>query len=131
MLGHPHETRKTAWATLKFIRSIPELKQVFLNVACPYPGTELFEYARSGRGGMRLLTTDYSKYKRYGDPVIEVNDLSSKDLRRLQTIGLLYFYLTPQRIWYIVVKRAGFKAGLVNGMAFGRGVMARLFRKDQ
>jgi len=127
MLGHPFETRETAWNTIKFIRSIKECLQIFLNVACPYPGTELYEYAVSGRGGMKLLTRDYSKYKRYGDPVIEVNDLSSKDLKRLQRLGLLYFYLTPRRIWYNVVKRAGFRAGVVNGLAFLRGLLNSLF----
>ncbi len=137
MLGHPHETRKTAWNTLKFLRSIPELKQIFLNVACPYPGTELFDYASTGRGGMRLLTTDYSKYKRYGDPVIEVNDLSFKDLRRLQMMGLLYFYLTPDRMWYNVVKtgriqgrfgqRMGFRPGSNGQNAPARPMTGKMF----
>ncbi|MBN1342232.1 MAG: radical SAM protein [Phycisphaerae bacterium] len=124
MLGHPFETRASAWRTIKFIRGIKECQQVFLNVACPYPGTELYEYAVSGRGGMRLLTTDYSKYKRYGDPVIEVNDLTAARLKRLQTLGLLYFYLTPRRVWYNLVKRAGLRAGLANGLAFARGVLS-------
>ena len=76
---------------------------------------------------MRLLTTDYSRYKRYGDPVIEVNDLSARDLKRLQTIGLLYFYLTPRRIWYNIVRRAGVGTGLVNAIAFLRGVLRSAF----
>ena len=126
MLGHPYETRKTAWNTIKFIRSIGECQQMFLNVACPYPGTELYEYAVSGRGGMRLLTADYSKYKRYGDPVITVNDLSANALKRLQTIGLLYFYLTGNRIWYNLVKRAGLKAGVTNAIAFLHGALRGL-----
>ncbi|HPN95522.1 MAG TPA: radical SAM protein, partial [bacterium] len=117
MLGHPYETRKTAWRTLKFIRGIKECLQIYLNVACPYPGTELYECAVKGEGGMRLLTTDYTQYKRYGDPVIEVNDLSSRDLKRLQTIGLFYFYLTPRRVWYNVFKRAGLRAGIKNVLA--------------
>lgn len=123
ILGHPHETRETAWRTVKFLRSVRECQQVFLNVACPYPGTELFDAAANGTGGMRLLTRDYSKYKRYGDPVIEVNDLSAKDLKRIQRLGLLYFYLTPRRIWYNVVKRAGIRVGLKNAVAFSMGIL--------
>lgn len=130
MLGHPYETKKTAWRTIKFLRSIRECQQVFLNVACPYPGTELYECAVTGRGGMRLLTTDYSQYKRYGDPVIEVNDLSAKKLKRLQTIGLLLFYLTPHRIWYNVVRRAGLRTGLVNVLAFVKGIVKSMFPKN-
>lgn len=99
---------------------------MFLNVACPYPGTEMYRSACTGEGGMRLLTTDYSRYKRYGDPVIEVNDLSARHLKRLQTIGLLYFYLTPRRIWHNVVRRAGLAVGLVNVLAFAKGVVRSL-----
>jgi radical SAM superfamily enzyme YgiQ (UPF0313 family) len=131
MLGHPFETRKTAWRTIRFARGIKECLQLYLNVACPYPGTELYDCAVSGVGGMRLLTNDYSRYKRYGDPVIEVNDLSSRDLKRLQTIGLLYFYLTPRRLWYNVFKRAGLKAGIVNSLAVMRGTFNALRRKKE
>ena len=121
ILGHPYETRETAWRTIKFLRNLKECKQMFLNVACPYPGTEMYECAVTGRGGMRLLTTDYSEYKRYGNPVISVNDLSANDLKRLQAVGLFLFYLTPERIWYNVAKRAGLKAGLKNAFAFLQG----------
>ena len=86
MIGHPFETKETVWNTIKFIRSLKECQQIFLNVVCPYPGTELYDAAVSGLGGMRLLTTDYSQYKRYGDPVIEVNDLSSRDLKEVTNI---------------------------------------------
>ena len=97
-------------------------------MATPYPGTELFDYAVNGRGGMRLLTRDYSQYKRYGDPVIEVNDLSSNDLKRMQSLGLLYFYLTPRRILYNVFQRAGLKTGLINSWAFAMSTMRGLLK---
>ncbi|MCK4827524.1 radical SAM protein, partial [bacterium] len=131
MLGHPYETKASAWRTIKFVRSIKELKQIFLNIACPYPGTELYDYAVSGRGGMRLLTSDYSQYKRYGAPVIEVGDMNAKDLKRTQTLGLLYFYLTPSRIWYNVFKRAGIRAGLRNVGAFGLGIVKSFLSRSK
>jgi anaerobic magnesium-protoporphyrin IX monomethyl ester cyclase len=131
MLGHPNETVRTAWNTVKFCRSIKECKQVFLNIVCPYPGTELYDIAVNNRCGMRLLSTDYSKYKRYGDPVISVNDLTPRKLKLLQTVGLLYFYLTPNRIWHNLVKRAGLKAGLINAFAFLKGILNSLFERDK
>ena len=100
-----------------------------LNVACPYPGTELYEHAVNGTAGMTLLSGDYSQYKRYGDPIISVNDLTPQRLKRLQAVGLLYFYLTPSRIWHNVFKRAGLRAGLVNGRAFAAGVTRGLARR--
>lgn len=126
ILGHPDETRKTAWRTIMFLRGLKDCRQVFLNVACPYPGTELHHCAINGQGGMRLLTEDYSEYKRYGNPIIEVNDLSCKDLKKLQAMGLLLFYLTPDRIWYNLVTRAGLKSGLKNAWAFLSGVVRGL-----
>ena len=131
ILGHPYETKRTAWRTIRFLRGLQQLQQVFLNVACPYPGTELYDCAVTGTGGMRLLTEDYSQYKRYGDPVIEVNDLRAKDLKRLQSLGLLYFYLTPRRIWYNVVKRAGLRAGVINGIAFLCGIVKAMFGRNR
>lgn len=128
MLGHPCETRATAWRTIKFIRSIKECQQMFLNVACPYPGTELYDCAVNERDGLKLLSTDYSRYKRYGDPVISVNDLDPRALKWFQTLGLLYFYLTPSRIWYNMVKRAGLRTGLVNAFAFLKGILTSLAR---
>jgi anaerobic magnesium-protoporphyrin IX monomethyl ester cyclase len=124
MLGHPDETLKTAWRTIRFCRSIKECQQIFLNVVCPYPGTELYDIAKNNSHGMKLLSMDYSKYKRYGEPVISVNDLGPRDLKRLQALGLLYFYFTPRRIWYNMVRRAGIKAGLINALAFLKGVMS-------
>lgn len=129
ILGHPYETRETAWRTIRFLRGLKECKQVFLNVACPYPGTELYEFAVKGKGGMRLLTNDYSKYKRYGDPIIEVNDLSADDLKHLQAIGLILFYLTPSRIWYNLFKRSGLSAGIKNAFAFLSGVLKGLLTR--
>ena len=128
MLGHPGETRQTAWATIRFVRGLRHCQQLFLNFACPYPGTELYDLARRGEQGLRLLTTDYRKYRRYGDPVIEVNDLSVADLKRLQRLGLLLFYLTPSRAYYNLVQRAGLRAGLTTGAAFLQGLARGMLR---
>lgn len=129
ILGHPNETRKSAWRTIKFMKSIKECQQMFLNIACPYPGTYLYDCAVNGKEGMTLHTTDYSRYQRYGEPVISVNDLSPKDLQRMQSIGLLYFYCTPRRIWYNLVKRTGFRSGLINAFAFLQSILSSLFRR--
>ncbi len=122
MLGHPGETRQTAWATIRFVRGLRHCQQLFLNFACPYPGTELYDLARRGEDGLRLLTTDFSRYQRYGDPVIAVNDLGPKELKRLQRLGLLMFYATPARAYHNLVRRAGLRGGLLTGAAFLQGI---------
>ncbi len=122
IIGHPYETKKTAMDTINFLVGLKECQQVYLNIATPYPGTEMWECAVSGRGGMKLLTKDFSKYQRYGRPVIEVNDLTADDLVRLQRWGLIKFYIQPRRFYYNL-KRAGFKAGFRNALAFAKSIV--------
>ena len=95
---------------------------MYLNIATPYPGTELYDMAKKGEGGLKLLTDDFAKYKRYGEPVIEVNDLSARDLSDLQRRGFKMFYFTPRRIIYNFF-RAGLKSGIKNVLAFLRSVI--------
>jgi hypothetical protein len=80
--------------------------------------------AVKGVGGMRLLSNDFSKYMRYGNPVIEVGDLSKEDLVKYQKYGFRKFYFQPSRAWYNL-KRAGLKAGIRNAFAFAKGVWGR------
>jgi anaerobic magnesium-protoporphyrin IX monomethyl ester cyclase len=124
ILGLPGETRETAIRTLRFARDLKGCDQLYLNVATPYPATELHEIAASGSHGMRLITDDFSEYKRYGNAVVEVNDLTANDLVNLQRRGFLMFYLTPSRIWYNF-RRAGLLAFIKNSIAFLRSVISR------
>lgn len=122
IIGHPGETKKTAMDTINFLVDLKDCQQVYLNIATPYPGTELWDSAVNGKNGMRLLTDDFSRYQRYGEPVIEVNDLKAKDLVRLQRWGLLKFYMQPHRIFYNM-KRAGAMAGINNAFAFATSIV--------
>lgn len=123
MLGHPYETRESAMRTLRFVRGLSDCKQLYVNVSTPYPGTELLEMARRGEGGIKLLTDDLSQYRRYGNAVVDVNDLKRKDLIGLQKLGFWMFYMTPARIVYNIF-RAGIVAGLRNAIAFVRSLIS-------
>lgn len=117
IIGHPNETKKSAWDTIKFLRSLKHLDQVYLNIMVPYPGTAVWHLAKSGQAGYRLLSEDFEQYVRYETPVLEVNDLKAADLARLQKIGLWLFYLTPRRIHYNLF-RSGLRTGLKMSWAF-------------
>ncbi|MBN3038354.1 MAG: radical SAM protein [Candidatus Omnitrophica bacterium] len=117
MIGHPGETKETVWRTINFIRNLKELDHPYLNVAMPYPGTELREMALRSEHGIKLLSTDYTDLRRYDNAIMEINDLKPNDLIKLQRRGLLLAYMTPRRIWYNLT-RAGLKSGLSNGAAF-------------
>jgi radical SAM superfamily enzyme YgiQ (UPF0313 family) len=122
ILGMPGETSKTAMETLKFSKNLKGCDQIYINIATPYPATELYDIALEGRHGLKLLTHDFSQYRRYGNAVIEVNDLKTTDLVALQRKGFLMFYFMPRRIWYNF-KRAGLLAFIKNAHAFVKSVI--------
>ena len=120
MLGHPFETKETIKETMRFANSL-KCFQAYINITMPYPGSELLDLAKKGYGGIKLLTTDWNEYRRYGNAVMEMNDLKRNDLIKLQKWAYKKFYLRPRIILYNL-KRAGLKAALVNTLAFIRSV---------
>ena len=122
MLGNAYETKQTVQSTIDFIRSL-KVYQAYINIATPYPGTDLLEMARKGEGGLRLLTENWAEYRRYGNAVMEVNDLTREDLILLQRTAYRKFYFRPHIIWKNV-KRAGFRAAVNNAAAFALSVFS-------
>jgi len=116
VFGLPFETKETIYRTIKFMKSLKS-NQAYVNVGTPFPQTEYYEMAKTGYGGLRLLTDDWSEYRRWGNAVIEVNDLSKKDLVKLQRRAMIEFYLRPKQISYNL-KRAGLKAAIKNSAMF-------------
>jgi anaerobic magnesium-protoporphyrin IX monomethyl ester cyclase len=107
MLGLPGETKKSVEKTIEFVKSIPQILYSNFSIANPYPGTEMYEWARTGKYGIQLHINDYSEYRRYDHSPITVNDLTQKDLIRLQRIGLLRMHLKPKRI-LAAIRMVGF-----------------------
>lgn len=120
MLGHPFETKKTIKETMKFVNSL-KCYQAYINITTPYPGSKLLDLAKENYGGIKLLTTDWKEYRRYGNAVMEMNDLSKEDLIKMQRWAYRKFYLRPHIMWYNI-RRAGFKAAVLNSLAFFKSV---------
>lgn len=118
IFGLPFETKKTIRKTLDFMKSL-KAYQAYINIGTPFPATEYYDMTKSGYGGMKLLTNDWQEYRRWGNAVISVNDLSRDDLIKLQKKGLLEFYFRPKQIIYNL-KRAGVKAAIENLLGFGK-----------
>ncbi len=123
MFGHPFETKSTIKQTMDFANKL-KCYQAYINITTPYPGSELYQMAKEGYGGIRLLSDDWTQYRRYGNAVMEMNDLKEADLIEAQRMGYKKFYMRPHIIWYNV-KRAGFKAAIVNGVAFIKSVLIK------
>ena len=124
MIGLPGETRETVTETLNFLRNSKEVKQANLAITVPYPGTELHEMAIGGRHGIKLLTNDFSEYRRYGTAVTEVGDLSPKDLIDLQNEGFISIYSAPWR-WKAMWAKHGLMGVLLLFIRVGRLISQR------
>lgn len=75
MIGLPGETEETIRKTLRFLRESKEIKQANISIAVPYPGTELYEMAKKEEYKLRLVTNDFSNFRRYNTAVTQVGDL--------------------------------------------------------
>ena len=106
MIGLPGETEANVWKTLNFLSKSKEVKQANFAIATPYPGTKFHEMAEKGEGGMKLLSNNFTEYKRYGQAVTKVNNLGPDDLVRLQNEGFVSIYSKYWR-WLPVLKRHG------------------------
>jgi anaerobic magnesium-protoporphyrin IX monomethyl ester cyclase len=107
IIGLPGETIKTVKNTLLFLRENKDIKQANLSIATPYPGTELYKMAKNGEGGLKLLTEDFTKYKRYGSAVMDSGDLKSKELISIQKEAFASIYIVPWR-WKYTIQRSGY-----------------------
>lgn len=112
MIGLPGETIDTIRKTLFFLTSSREVKQVNLAIATPYPGTQLYEMAKKGEHGLKLVTDDFSMFRRYGSAVMQVGDLSPDDLIELQNDAFVSIYGAPWR-FIPMFKKQGIIGGLL------------------
>ncbi len=106
MIGMPGDTHKTINKTLSYLKHSHDIKQANSSIAVPYPGTELYEMAKKGEHGLKLITEDYSKYIRYGSAVMQVGDLTPNDLIKIQNKTFLSIYSAYWR-WIPILKRGG------------------------
>ncbi|MBI5641248.1 MAG: B12-binding domain-containing radical SAM protein [Nitrospirae bacterium] len=107
IIGLPGDTRESIERTVEYLCKARDLLHVTLNIAIPYPGTEMLKMAESGDYGLKLIERDFSKYQRYESAVMEVNGIAPAELIELQKKALARIY---SRWWRIIptLKRFGF-----------------------
>ena len=97
ILGHPHETKKTAMDTIDFAVELNGAR-LSLGIMVPYPGTAVAQMAAKGEGGYRLLSQDWSDFNKYLGNALELEGLTRAELERLQAWGYVKFYLWNLRL---------------------------------
>lgn len=102
ILGLPGETPETIRETIDFIKTL-DVKVAAFNIVTPYPGTVLYDMAKSGQG-IHLEAGDWKDYRRWGNAVAHTDALSSADLIRWQKRATVEFYTQPKMVRYYLKK---------------------------
>ena len=54
--------------------------------------------------GLHLLTNSWEAFKRSGNAVIELDEISRENLIEWQKIAMMEFYVSPRAIWHHIKK---------------------------
>ncbi len=92
ILGHPNETRQTVRKTVDLAVEL-NTDTIAVGLMVPYPGTRIFDMAKRGEAGYRLLTQDWSKYDKYYGNSLEIKGLPYEELLKWQKRALINLYL--------------------------------------
>jgi radical SAM superfamily enzyme YgiQ (UPF0313 family) len=117
LLGHPGETKESAWNTIKFVEKL-DPDDVGYNIATPYPGIPLTDYVKK-MGWIRIY--DFDRYDTQ-TPTFETPMLNMKELAEIREQALKSFYLRPKYILRAFSKRTPY------GRSSGRTALAWFLR---
>jgi len=103
MLGNPGETIESMEKSIEYAINLdPDLVQ--FNITTPYPGTEMFLWAKEHG---YLKTEDWSKYDYY-TCVMELPTVSSADIEKYYKIAYRRFFLRPTYLMKRLLKLRNF-----------------------
>lgn len=91
IFGHHCETWEEALDTIDFAKKL-NTDTVTFSVNCPYPGAPLYRMLLEK--GVEL-TTDWGKYRTWGEPLFSTDYLTKEQITRLKSMAYRQFYLRP------------------------------------
>ena len=93
ILGHPHETMRSIWRTIKLTARL-NAEEPVISVMTPYPGTEVAALAARGEAGYRLVSTDWDDYQRHvGGGALQFANLPLWSIGALHLLAYVSVYL--------------------------------------
>lgn len=101
ILGHPNETKKTIWETIKFAAVLNPTEPVFA-IIVPFPGTQIARYAERKEMGYVGLSYNWEDYRKQINNSILLKDISPAKLKYYLVLGSVYVYLANYRFFGLV-----------------------------
>lgn len=112
VLGHPREERADVEQTVALVARLnPDVASIA--IMSPYPGTEVFELARRGEAGYRLMSRDYARYEEAIGDVLAFAAFDVAYLKRARLRALLALYLGNGRVAELLATLYGHRELLV------------------
>jgi len=90
MVGNPGDTKEVIKNNIKILNKLnPDLMQV--TIATPFPGTDMFKWAKKNNFILTYNWDDYIQSK----PIMQFNNLTFYQIKRLYKLMYLSFYFRP------------------------------------
>lgn len=110
IIGLPGDSEESVWRSIKLAAKLnPDRLSVAIIV--PYPGSDIYDMAIKNEGGYRMLTSNWSRFDKYLNASVELDNLSYRKMQQLQVKFYLYNYMYNRRVLDLVrmaVKRRDF-----------------------
>lgn len=108
ILGLPYETEKDIREKAEFAKSLPNIGANFA-ILVPFPGTEIYQWAKEEKMGYKLATEDYHLFGKQGGKALINKRLSYQKLKELQKYCYKKFYLSSPRRFLVFLSLISFK----------------------
>ncbi|RAU21820.1 hypothetical protein CU669_10970 [Paramagnetospirillum kuznetsovii] len=92
IFGHPGETKKSVWETVKLSLRM-RFDLIVIGIMVPWPGTQVYEYARRGERGYKLVAADWRNFDKHFGSCVKFDNFDGNFLPRLRLFNYILFYL--------------------------------------
>lgn len=96
ILGQPDEDWGSAWNTVKLAIECNPETPVF-GVMVPYPGTQVWEWAKASEHGYRLKSLDWNDYNKQIGDALEFDGIGRRGIEFMQLAGYSLVFLKNRR----------------------------------
>ena len=101
IFGHPNETRKSVWESVRFVASLNPWEPIFA-IMVPFPGTKIADYVSNNSMGYQKTKNDWSKYRKQINGVIKLKKFSNAKLKYYLIIANLWVFIRNFRFWGLI-----------------------------